>query len=212
MVDTFVASVPTNTTPGSVAQIPVAQPVRTLSGSSWTSQFPNSSDTSTLADGFRQNADNFISALSGAGATVEVSSTLRPPERAYLMHYSWRIAREGLDPATVPEKEGVNIDWVHKKADGSVDLAASRTAAQAMVDGYGVVFKPSLTSRHTEGHAIDMSIGWTGNLSISNAGGATIVINNGPRTGSNSQLIQVGATYGLIKLVTDPPHWSNDGH
>lgn len=166
-----------------------------MSGSSWVSQFPNSTSTADLADGFRQNAESFISAMETAGATVDVSSTLRPPERAYLMHYSYAIAKEGLDPAQVPAMAGVNIDWVHKKADGSADLAASKTAAAQMVSGYGIVFKPALTSRHTEGHAIDMTISWSGNLNIKNASGASVNITGGTRNGSNTQLIQVGATY-----------------
>ncbi len=81
-----------------------------------------------------------------------------------------------------------------------------------MVSGYGIVYEPALTSRHTEGHAVDMSISWSGNLSITNASGATVVINTTPRTGMNAQLIQVGASYGVVKLQSDPPHWSNDGH
>jgi hypothetical protein len=37
-------------------------------------------------------------------------------------------------------------------------------------------------------------------------------IASGPRDGSNPELIKVGATFGVMKLVSDPPHWSDDGH
>jgi hypothetical protein len=37
-------------------------------------------------------------------------------------------------------------------------------------------------------------------------------ITGGPRDGSNPELIKVGATFGVMKLVSDPPHWSDDGH
>jgi uncharacterized Zn-binding protein involved in type VI secretion len=191
---------------------PPAAPTRRLSGTSWISEFPNSSNTSTLADGFRQSAEHFISALQSAGASVSIDTTLRPPERAYLMHYAWQIANNGLNPATVPSMQGVDIDWVHRNANGTANLATSRSEAQAMVNGYGIVYQPALNSRHTEGNAIDMTISWTGNLNTVDANGAKVPINTSPRTGSNAQLIQVGSSYGIIKLVSDPPHWSNDGH
>jgi hypothetical protein len=129
------------------------------------------------------------------------------------MHYSFRIAREGLDPATVPAVAGVNIQWVHTNAAGAADGAASRNAAEQMVQAYGIVFRPALGSRHTEGNAIDMDISWQGDLTISNAGGNTITITTTPRTGAaNAALQGVGASYSVRKLASDPPHWSTDGH
>ena len=59
------------------------------------------------------------------------------------MHYSYRIARENMDPATVPAMAGVDINWVHRDARGAVNLAASRAAASAMVGGYQIVFSPA---------------------------------------------------------------------
>jgi len=32
-----------------------------------------------------------------------------------------------------------------------------------------------------------------------------------PRNGSNPELIAIGRGYGVIKLPSDPPHWSDDG-
>jgi len=184
-----------------------------LSGPQWVSQFRESTSTDDLVDPFRGNVNRFLAALSTAGATVSIATTLRPPERAYLMHYSFRIAREALDPATVPAMAGVDIQWVHPGANGATDLAASRNAAEQMVQAYGIVFRPALSSRHTEGNAIDMDISWQGNLTIANAGGTQINITTSPRTGAGNAALQgVGASYGVRKLASDPPHWSSDGH
>ena len=108
--------------------------------------------------------------------------------------------------------DGVDIQWVHIDSDGNPDPTTSVLAAAQMVAGYGIVFKPALTSRHTQGLAIDMSITWQGNLSIRNAAGDLVVITSSPRNGNNSDLWSAGVTYGVIKLATDPPHWSSDGH
>jgi hypothetical protein len=57
---------------------------------------------SDLSGGFRQHVTTFIGAMQRAGITVTVVSTLRPSEQAYLMHYSWLIAKDPIDPADVP--------------------------------------------------------------------------------------------------------------
>ncbi|HEX4810477.1 MAG TPA: hypothetical protein VH325_16180 [Bryobacteraceae bacterium] len=184
----------------------------TLSGSSWVNQFPNSSSPDDLTEPFRANAKNFLAALNTAGASVSISSTLRPAKRAFLMHYSYKIAKSGLDPSAAPAMAGVDINWVHTGANGKPDITASRKAANDMVSGYGIVYAPALTSRHTEGKAIDMDISWSGELTIAKADGKSVTIKSSPRTGANTDLQTVGASYGVHKLATDPPHWSSDGH
>jgi D-alanyl-D-alanine dipeptidase len=184
----------------------------TLSGRSWVSQFPNSASVDDLVEPFRANVKNFLAALQAAGATVSISATLRPPERAYLMHFSYKIAKGGLDPSSVPAKAGVGINWVWTDAKGKPDVAASRKAANEMVAAYGIVYAPALTSRHSEGKAIDVDISWTGALTIVKADKSSVTIKSDPKTGGNSDLQAVGAGYGVIKLATDPPHWSSDGH
>ena len=72
------------------------------SGRSWVSRFPGSDLTSGLSGTFRQDVTDFISAMRRAGITVTVFATRRPPERAYLMHYSWLIEKGKIDPADVP--------------------------------------------------------------------------------------------------------------
>lgn len=187
----------------SVRALPLA---RSLSGASWVAQFPGSRSTADLIPTFRAAVDAFVAAMLAGGATVQISSTFRPPERAYLMHFSWLIAQGEIDEHAVPPKDGVDIEWVHPTH------AASVAAAQAMVQGYQLVHVAALTSRHTEGRAVDMSIAWNGNLAVRTAGGTTTTISSPPQTGANPALHAVGLTYGVVKLLSDPPHWSEDGH
>jgi len=188
-----------------------------LSGATWVAEFPGSKSIDSLAQPFRDNVARFVAALAKAGATCTISATLRPPERAYLMHYAWRIVKEGLSPTAVPPYPGVNIQWVHTDSKGTADLAASRAAADEMVRAYRLADKAALTSRHIEARAVDMTIVWSGNLVIPDGrSGVMKTIQSSPRNGGeNRELWAVGASYGVIKLVKeppDPPHWSDDGH
>ena len=129
-----------------------AQPTRFMlepSGAQWVSRYPTSHDINELSPHFYPAAHRFINAIQNAGGNVRISATYRPIERAYLMHYAWRIANEGLDPADVPAKDGVNIDWTHQG-----DNSAAVSAASNMVMQYRLVYRPSLTSRHIERRAI----------------------------------------------------------
>jgi hypothetical protein len=185
---------------------------KTLSGPAWVRQFPTSTSVEDLVDPFQSNAKKFIAALRKAGATVSIGATLRPKERAWLMHWSFEISK-GFDPGKVPAMTGVDIEWVHRDAKGNTDLSASKAAADAMVLGYEILFEPALVSRHTAGLAIDMDIGWSAKgLIITDLAGKPVTIGTNPKDGRNTDLHRIGASYGVIKLVTDPPHWSNDGH
>ncbi len=184
----------------------------TLSGAVWVSRFPTSNSTSTLTPPFRDQANNFINALHRAGASVEISATYRPLQRAYLMHYAYEIARKGLDPKQVPARADVSICWAHVDKDGVFSLSESKKAASEMVKAYHIVHEPALTSNHTKGLAVDMTISWHGTLQITDANGKIIYVSTTPLSGMNTQLWQVGATYHVLKLANDPPHWSADGH
>jgi hypothetical protein len=179
---------------------------RELSGVVWVGRFPTSKSTATLVDGFRQKCDAFLAALGDAGATIRINATLRPPERAHLMHWSFVINTGEVEPDDVPLQAGVEIEWVHR------NRAASRSAAAAMVQGYGIVHRPALTSMHIFGKAIDMSIGWEGVLKVKQRNGTKKTIGSLPRSGLNHDLWAVGATYGVLKLPSDAPHWSSTGH
>ncbi|MDR6202504.1 hypothetical protein [Paraburkholderia graminis] len=115
-----------------------------LSGPAWVARFPDSRSTAQLERTFKTGVDAFIASMTAAGASVSVNPTYRPVERAYLMHYAYAIATGEVSPKDVPAQQGVDIQWDHG------DLAASKAAAQQMVDVYGIVKEPSLHSRHTE--------------------------------------------------------------
>lgn len=184
-----------------------------LSGPQWVNKFPGSRNPADCVQPFRSGLMSFLSALKDANISVGISATFRPPERAYLMHWSWRIAKNEVLAQSVPPMAGVAIDWVHRDAAGQPDDPKSRSAASQMVAGYGIVARPALTSRHTQGRAIDMDISWQGNVRVKNMDGSIRDIASPPRDGTNADLQQVGATYGVIKATfDDPPHWSDDGH
>ncbi len=176
-----------------------------LSGKEWVKKFPTSRSIDDLASPFRQKVQNFEQALVNAGANIDIAATLRPSERAHLMHYSFKINKGTIAAKDVPSKLNVDINWIH------YNDADSRQAAKEMVAAYNIAFEPALTSRHIQGLAIDWDITWSGTLDIKNASGTTVAVGS-PRSGdSNSTLWAVGRTYGVIKLTSDPPHWSNDG-
>ncbi|MBN8812700.1 MULTISPECIES: hypothetical protein [unclassified Sphingomonas] len=180
-----------------------------LAGAEWwnanQARYPNSAAVADLVQPFRDNVAAFLKALKDAGASVTISATRRNALRAQLMHYSWRVAKGLVAPNKVPVLPGLDIRWDHG------DLARSKAGAQAMCDLFQIAFEPSLTSRHIEGRAIDMTIGWNGTIKVRDKQGKPREI-AAPRSGdTNPDLHRVGATYGVIKLVSDPPHWSDDG-
>ncbi len=182
-----------------------------LSGRAWVAKFPGTKDLKDLEKDFKVLFTKFVTALEASGATKSVTSVLRPKERAYLMHWSWRIAKQAFDAATVPAMAGVDIEWNHGTAQ------PSRTGSQEMVDGYGtndLEVAPSLTSRHTTGQAVDMAVSWAGTLKIKDASGKEHSITSTPRDHTNVDLIAVAKTFGVVHFQPvdkDRLHWSNDG-
>jgi hypothetical protein len=176
------------------------------SGPQWCARFPTSTSCDDLLPEFRDKVLAFISAMERGGASVSIAATYRPPERAYLMHWCCLIGNTGQDIGAVPPMNGVDIDWSH-----SGEFGDARAAARAMKKGYAIQYPAALTSRHTQRRAIDMTIHWTDTLSIRDFNGELWNVTSSPRSGLNPDLIKVGATFGVIKLVKDPPHWSDDG-
>lgn len=195
-----------------IATAASAAPAATLepSGVQWCSRFPTSRAVDDLIQPFRGNVERFLAALAAAGAKVSIAATYRPKERAYLMHWAWRIGTLLEDPRTAEHEPGVPIAWVHRDAQGAPDLVASKRAAQEMVAAYDMTHGAARHSRHIERLAIDMSIKWTSTLSIRDAAGQVRTI-PGPGDGGVPALHEVGRSYGVVKLVSDPPHWSIDG-
>ena len=177
-----------------------------FSGPQWCARFPGSRSPDDLTPEWRGKVWAFISAMQHAGANVDISATYRPPERAYLMHWCWMIANLSQAPGAVPHMQGVAIDWTH-----GGDISAARTAALAMVRAYDLEMLPALDSRHVHGRAIDMTISWSNMLSIRDFDGNLHHIRSSPHDGTNRELAQVGGSFGVVKLVSDPPHWSDDG-
>jgi hypothetical protein len=95
---------------------------------------------------------------------------------------------------------------VHRDAKGSVSLPASRAAAAQMVSGFGIVYAPALVSRHSQGRAIDMNVANYLKKIFVDANRVSTTVTTA------AQLHALGATFGVIKLASDPPHWSDDGH
>lgn len=181
-----------------------------LSGKQWwhanQAKFPNSREISSLDSGFRSRVEAFLESLRQAGATVAVSSTRRNATRAYLMHYSWRIAEGDLDPAEVPSRPEANIAWDHG------DIKKSRDAAREMVNLFNMAHIASLTSNHITGKAIDMTISWKDTLVLTKPAPLLAKIESRPRTGENRDLQALAAdVFGVRKLPSDPPHWSHNG-
>lgn len=175
------------------------EPVYELSGPHWCERFPGGRTTASLVQPFRRSVIAFIQALELARCRVSIAATWRPPERAYLMRYCWDIHHHLIQPELVPARDGVYIRWEHPTP------SASLAAAEAMVHRYGLRVRPSLTSRHTEGRAVDMTVtGWEGRVVIDGRGKRV-------RLDELSDLHQVGRSYGVLPLVGDPVHWSEDG-
>jgi hypothetical protein len=176
-------------------------------GPQWCARFPTSDRLEDLLPDFGDACRAFISILKKGGASVSIAATFRPPERAYLMHWCCMIGGGGQDPASVPPMAGVNIDWTCGHS-----LGQAKSAAKAMMAKYEIQFPAALVSRHTQRRAIDMTIGWQGTLTVTDFDGKLHHIAGGPRNGANPDLIAVGGSFGVVKLPSDPPHWSDDGH
>jgi len=179
-----------------------------LSGPHWYNYFPTSVSISDLASPFRERVQAFQKALIDGGAQIIISATYRPPQRAYLMHYAAMIDRDQIAPGNVPGMDGVDIDWVHYTRAGSLQAAAQ------MIEAYGIGGNPvALRSLHTERLAIDWNISWEDTLKVKKGNGRIVEIGT-PRNGAyNEALFDVGASYGVYKLLyRDPPHWSYNGY
>lgn len=171
----------------------------------------NSQSIDDLVEPFKSNAKAFIKAVEDAGASVEIKTTKRDKKRAYLFHWSWKISLGYCQPADPPVEPGVPIQWDHG------NLAASKQGAKKMVDGFGLAVPPastnapSLNSRHISGKAIDMYITWAGTINIKKKDGSSMAVTFMNNPNANIKLHQVGASYGVKKLATDAPHWSDTG-
>jgi hypothetical protein len=181
----------------------------------WANQnAPNSHAVADLVEPFRSGATAFIAALKAAGATVTVTATRRHPMRAYLFHWCWLVSlgKKTAAQADASPMNSVDIEWDHGTNGASV------AGAMAMVNGFGLAVPPAsqnapaLTSNHIAGLALDMDIIWSGILQVKDEAGAVVNVAWNQDVNANHALHTVGASYGVIKLTSDAPHWSVDGH
>ena len=191
-----------------------------LSGAHWRKKaddngWTNSVSVESLSPDFKPKVKAFMKALTNAGADYAVSSTRRHEVRAWLMHHAWEIWQGS--PAPSHDPHGTGIVWDH----GNVD--ATREAARQMKEAFKMDHSAETTSLHISGDAIDWTITWTGDLMIAKQDGTRVKITSTPRHGGkkladgtkergNLDLHAVGASYGVHKLLEDPPHWSATGH
>lgn len=199
--------------PSGHPQTVVSSPTHELSGPAWCARYPGSSSLNSLNASFKAAASAFIDAMRAAHFTVKVNAALRPIQRSYLMYHAFEIAKGRESPDKVPPWDGVNIDWVHRKPDGSMDLEASIKAAKAMCAGYQInihsakqaVGRPG-KSRHNFGAAVDMNISGYVGKTMKDASGHDVKIN------SFADLKHVGDGYGVTYFPKENMHWSDTGH
>jgi hypothetical protein len=185
---------------------------KNLSGIEWfrsnQAKYANSKEVGDLNGTFKSGVTEFLKALKEAGAKVTVMSTKRDPVRAFIMHWAWKLANGQIKAAKIPSRSGLNINWDHGDEDESQDAAEEMIGSS----GFNMAHIAALNSNHIAGLAIDMTITWSGTLNIKNKQGDEVEISSSPKNGNNRELHEVGASYGVKKLVSDPPHWSFDGH
>ena len=207
------AGVVNQNAPNGYPQTVVSSPNLELSGPVWCGRFPGSKELSSLSQPFRAKATAFYNAMLEAHISVHINSALRPVQRSYLMYHAFRIAKGHEQPDHVPPWPGVNIDWVHRNADGSMDLHRSVDAAKSMCLGYGLnlnsasqtVAPPGL-SKHNQGKAYDLNISGHIGKRMKDATNTEVQIN------SFHDLKQVGAGYDVIYFPQENMHWSDTGN
>lgn len=213
------APAPATDVPAAAEPAPAAENNENLSGAHWVQKandngWDRSQNISDLDSSFSTKVANFKAALETAGASISIDTTRRSAVRSWLMHYAWTISNGGAAPTSDPHNTG--IIWDHGTPQ------ATKDAATAMKNAFGMAQDAALDSLHIQGKAIDWTITWSGDLTIKNANGDDVVINTEPRHGGdkngaapttgNTTLHSVGATYGVIKLSFDEPHWSTTGN
>lgn len=205
--------------PGETAAEPLAADAAKLSGKTWwdanekIAPYTKSSDIADLESDFQGKVKEFKKALDDAGTSISIDTTKRPKERAHVLHYAWQVSKGQVKANAVPAMTGVDIVWDHG------DETKSKAGAQEIVTAASVKSKPSLTSNHIDGKAIDWTITWTSDpLKIDKKDGTKLEIKTTPRNGGdpgNAELHEVGKGYGVHKGLNfnpkDPPHWSFDG-
>ena len=178
------------------------------------------------AHSFESRIHDLMTQLRTQGAEVYLNSTVRSPERGYLMWGAWLLSRSDderelrrtlakLDRANVDWGLDVPIVWWHPAG-----WRATREAAREMADTYDVVYateKGARSSRHYTGHAVDLvAVGLPRRIELAAPDGArrTFDLSAPDQTRDLSltpRLIEwIETHFGLSKLRSDYPHWSDE--
>jgi hypothetical protein len=168
-----------------------------------------------------------VDQLRAQGAEVHVSSTVRSPERGYLMWGAFLLSRaqsEGDLTRTVTRLERANREWgldVPITWRPAGDWRSLRAAAREMAETYEVVFateRGARSSNHYTGRAVDLvALDLPRRLVLEGPDGAKRVFDlsgvDEPLDLSLSPaLIEwIEAHFGLRKLRSDYPHWDDAG-
>jgi hypothetical protein len=205
------------TTGAGQAQQPQERPQTTgngqRSGANWVriadqNGWSNTTAFSALDASWGPRAEAFVTELRSAGAQVRVTAGLRHPNRAFLMHYAWGVAHGQYTPAQANAAcrgRGIDIEWDHG------DQAASRAAAQALVNAFGLVRQASITSNHIRGLAMDIEI--SGLPASINMNGKTYSTQRGASgSAAAASVAPIGRDMGVLWFgAGDYVHWSQNG-
>jgi hypothetical protein len=168
----------------------------------------NSVEFSALDATWGPRAEAFVNGLRAAGAQVRIEAGLRHPNRAFLMHYAWGVAKAKYTPAqanTACRGRGIDIEWDHGNTN------ASRAAAQALVDAFDLVRQASITSNHIRGLAIDIVISDLPS-SITMNGRTYSTRQGASSTAAAESVAPIGKAMGVIWYgPSDWVHWSHNG-
>jgi hypothetical protein len=174
---------------------------------------------------FEQRLRTLLTQLREQGAEVSVNSTVRSPERGYLMWGAFELGRaanerEFIDRLT--RLEARNREWkldvpIRWRGDG--DWQAVRESAREMADTYEVVFATeggARSSSHYGGRAVDVTaLDLPRRLTLTDPRGTTQVfdlsgVDEPLDLSLTPTLIEwIEAHFGLRKLRTDYPHWDD---
>ena len=166
-----------------------------------------------------------VAQLRAQGCDVYLTSTVRFPERGYLMRGAFELARakspqQGLqwveELTELNSEWGLNVPIAWQHPDG---WPATREAAKAMADSYDVVYatrKGARNSNHYGGHALDMVVlGLPRQLTLHSPSGTTQTWDLSDPSQSRDlsltpEVIEwVEEHYEVRKLRSDYPHWSD---
>lgn len=202
-------------------------------GERWSARFPNPANDEermqALEDKgnpeFRGRMENLIEQFRDQGAEVHVLSTVRRPERGYLMYGAFILSRaetkseveqrvEDLDQLNGEWDLDIPIQWSHPEG-----WQATVEAAEEMADAYNVVFATRHGARHSSHYgarAIDVSatrLPRTLHLKAPNGTERTFDLSGAdePRDlNLTPTLIDwIEEHFDLYKLRVDYPHWED---